>query len=180
MLWNWAFFMSTFSMIGSAPTRLLQHLPEKDNDVEYDERRINMALKLFLRPVDKGVRSGGKVKHRRISRSMLWVWQCPAMLMSYSWVFCTFDCAERLRRDSRLTGFPVLVGYALHVLSPVFGPSLGEVSSTVCSCPYLALGFRTHPRLGCYCHDLWLRTARSQLCLLRRNVPVSLVWGHAL
>ena len=88
--------MSTFSMIGSAPTRVLQHLPEKDNDDGYDEHRTRMALNLFLQPVDKSVRSGGKVEHRRISRSMLWVWQCPAMLMSYSWVFCGFDANREL------------------------------------------------------------------------------------
>ncbi|KAF2650658.1 hypothetical protein K491DRAFT_608412 [Lophiostoma macrostomum CBS 122681] len=112
MLWNWSFFMSTFSMIGSAPTRLLQHLPEKDNNEKYDERTVKIALNLFLRPVDKSARAGGKMKARKISRSMLWVWQCPAMLMSYSWVL-------------------FLIGYALHVLSPVFSPSLGDVSSTV-------------------------------------------------
>lgn len=79
--------MSTFSLVGSAPIRLLQHLPDK-NDTEYDDHKIQMALNLFLQPPAKLANSNGETEHRRISRRMLWVWQCPAMLMSYSWVFC--------------------------------------------------------------------------------------------
>lgn len=79
--------MSTFSLIGSAPTRLLQHLPDKD-DTKYNEQNIQMALNLFLQPPTKPASSSGQMRHRQISRRMLWVWQGPAMLMSYSWVFC--------------------------------------------------------------------------------------------
>ena len=87
MLWNWSFFMSTFSLIGSAPTRLLQHLPDKDDTV-YDELKIQRALNLFLQPPAELASLSGKIGRRQISRRMLWVWQCPAMLMSYSWIFC--------------------------------------------------------------------------------------------
>ena len=92
--------MSTFSLIGSAPIRLLQGLPDEKNDAEkddaekddaekYDEHKIQMALNLFLQPPPaKLAPSRGKTQDRQISRTMLWVWQCPAMLMSYSWVFC--------------------------------------------------------------------------------------------
>ncbi|KAF2469611.1 uncharacterized protein BDR25DRAFT_304343 [Lindgomyces ingoldianus] len=87
MLWNWSFFMSTFSLVGSAPTRLLRHLPDEDG-TEYNEHKIQMALNLFLQSQAQRPSSSGKMERRQISRRMLWVWQCPAMLMSYSWVFC--------------------------------------------------------------------------------------------
>jgi hypothetical protein len=87
MLWNWSFFMSTFALVGSAPTRLLQHLPDK-HDTECDEHRMQMALNLFLRPRAKSGRPSGAMGHRGICGRMLWAWQCPAMLMSYSWVLC--------------------------------------------------------------------------------------------
>jgi hypothetical protein len=81
--------MSTLALVGAAPTRLLLHLPDK-SDTEYNEHKIKMALNLFLQPPTKiaGSGGGGKMEHRGISRRMLWVWQCPAMLMSYSWLFC--------------------------------------------------------------------------------------------
>lgn len=83
--------MSTFSLIGSAPMRLLQHLPQHlpdEDDTEINRFKIKMALNLFLQPRAKLDGSSDKMGHRRMSRRMLWVWQCPAMLMSYSWVFC--------------------------------------------------------------------------------------------
>lgn len=80
--------MSTFSLIGSAPTRLLQHLPGKDDEeYKYNKHNIEMALNLFLQLRAKDDNASGKM-NRQISRRMLWVWQCPAMLMSYSWVLC--------------------------------------------------------------------------------------------
>lgn len=96
MLWDWSFFMATFSMIGSAPTRLLQHLPAADQK-DFDEVMTERALNLFLQPTCKSV----KGNPRKISRRMLWAWQCPAMLMSYSWI-------------------SFLVGYTLHMLTPAF------------------------------------------------------------
>ncbi|KAH8885993.1 hypothetical protein GQ53DRAFT_876283 [Thozetella sp. PMI_491] len=111
MLWNWSLFMSTFSLISSAHQRLLRHLPEKDN-LEYNGDKIRLALNLFLQPPVKPANLDTKMQPRRISKRMLWFWQCPMMLMHYSWVF-------------------FLVGYALHVLTPVFDPSQAETSSKV-------------------------------------------------
>lgn len=112
MLWHWSFFTSSFSLISSAHQRLLRHLPEKDDDLEYNEDKIRLALTLFLQPPLEPASPSAKVKQRRISRRMLWVWQCPTMLMSYSWVL-------------------FLVGYALHVLNPVFDPSQADISPKV-------------------------------------------------
>lgn len=106
MLWNWSFFLSTFSMIGSAPTRVLQHLPKKDQ-AHCSEDDIKCALNLFLQPL-----SAESTKHREISWRMLWAWQCPAMLMSYSWVL-------------------FLVGYTLHILTPIFDESQAQTSYKV-------------------------------------------------
>jgi len=111
MLWHWSFFMSSFALISSAHQRLLRHLPGKD-DLDYDEDKIMLALNLFLQPPLAPADLSAKVQPRQISRRMLWVWQCPTMLMSYSWVL-------------------FLVGYALHVLTPVFHPSQAEISPKV-------------------------------------------------
>ncbi len=111
MLWNWSFFMSSFSLISSAHQRLLRHLPEGESSDCSDEK-LQLALNLFLQPPVKPASLSAKPESRRISKRMLWIWQCPVMLMSYSWVL-------------------FLVGYALHVLTPVFGPSQAEVSSKV-------------------------------------------------
>ncbi|KAI9164086.1 hypothetical protein HJFPF1_05722 [Paramyrothecium foliicola] len=119
MLWNWSFFLSTFALISSAHQRLLRHLPkkeEKDCQVEFSDEKIKLALNLFLQPpphpTKLPTKNSPEPQHRRISIKMLWVWQCPTMLMSYSWVL-------------------FLVGYALHVLTPVFDSSHSEISSKV-------------------------------------------------
>lgn len=108
--------MSCFALISSAHQRLLRHLPKykedsEKHDLDYDLDKIPVALNLFLKPA---VRPGTATKQRPISLRMLWVWQCPAMLMSYSWVF-------------------FLIGYALYILSPVFDPTHSEVSWKVSS-----------------------------------------------
>jgi hypothetical protein len=112
MLWHWGFFMSVFALISSVPTRLLQHLPQKDDMFDFDDDKIRVALNLFLQPPMKPDGSGPATKYRRRSKKMLWVWQCPTMLVSYSWVL-------------------VLVGYALHLLTPAFRPEQAEVSLEV-------------------------------------------------
>lgn len=148
MLWDWSFFMAAFSMIGSAPTRLLQHLPETDQK-DYDGDKIERASNLFLQRVSKST----KGEKRNISRRMLWVWQCPAMLMSYSWVL-------------------FLVGFTLHILTPTFNKPQAQASWKVCE------DHVSYPRLSanllsgfCYhCVRLW--TDCSQLHLLRGDVSV--------
>ncbi|KAH6695326.1 hypothetical protein F5X68DRAFT_227306 [Plectosphaerella plurivora] len=109
MIWHWSFFMSCFALIGSAHQRLLRHLPGMDDDDSFDDERLDIALNLFLRPSEA---TAVETKHRHMSIRMLWVWQCPTMLMSHSWVF-------------------FVAGYALHLLSPIFDPALAEISPTV-------------------------------------------------
>jgi hypothetical protein len=108
MFWNWGLFLSLFALISSAHQRLLRYLPEKE-DQDFDDQQLEVALSLFLQPLVE--RSGQK---RRISRKMLWFWQCPTMLMSYSWVF-------------------FITGYALHLLSPLFDPDQADMSRKVSS-----------------------------------------------
>ncbi|KAI6340269.1 hypothetical protein MCOR25_011230 [Pyricularia grisea] len=116
MLWNWSFFTSCFALISSAQQRLLRRLPgPEDDDLVFPDEQVQIALNLLLQPVVRPP-GGGKEKGRRVSRRMLYIWQNPTMLMSYSWVM-------------------FIAGYALHILTPVFDPSQGEVSSTVCLSP---------------------------------------------
>jgi hypothetical protein len=109
MFWNWGLFLSLFALISSAHQRLLRYLPEKV-DQDFDDQHIEVALSLFLQPP-----VGQPGTKRRISCKMLWFWQCPTMLMSYSWVF-------------------FVTGYALHLLSPVFGSSRAKSSEEVSIC----------------------------------------------
>jgi hypothetical protein len=106
MLWNWGLFFSLFALISSAHQRLLRYLPERF-DQEFDDQQFEVALSLFLQPV-----IGQQRAARKISCRMLWFWQCPMMLMSYSWVF-------------------FVNGYALHLLHPVFDTSGAEESEEV-------------------------------------------------
>ena len=118
--------MSCFALISSAHQRLLRHLPEirkteEKEQLEYDKEKVPAALNLFLKPASV------TTKQRAVSMRMLWVWQCPTMLMSYSWVF-------------------FLIGYALYILTPVFDASQAEVSwkvatVTVCGCGLIVLNF---------------------------------------
>ncbi|TLD13524.1 uncharacterized protein PgNI_04889 [Pyricularia grisea] len=127
MLWNWSFFTSCFALISSAQQRLLRRLPgPEDDDLVFPDEQVQIALNLLLQPVVRPP-GGGKEKGRRVSRRMLYIWQNPTMLMSYSWVM-------------------FIAGYALHILTPVFDPSQGEVSSTVaiatlCGCALVVLNF---------------------------------------
>lgn len=115
MLWHWSLILSIFALISSAHQRLLRHLPSDKFQEPFDDDKIKLALNLFLSPP---VRPKGTNKNsssqptREISSRMVWMWQCPVMLMSYSWVL-------------------FLVGYGLHVLKPVFDPSQTHISKAV-------------------------------------------------
>lgn len=106
MFWNWSLFFSVFALISSAHQRLLRYLPQKA-DQDFNNEQFEVALNLFLKP--KAARNGNK---REVCRIMVWFWQCPTMLMSYSWVF-------------------FITGYALHLLSPVFDTSSAKTSKKV-------------------------------------------------
>ncbi|KAK4671616.1 hypothetical protein QC764_0097070 [Podospora pseudoanserina] len=125
MLWNWSLFLSFFALISSAHQRLLRRLPENSSD-ELSDADLAICLCLFLQPpAPPG--PGDRMFHRGISRKMVWFWQCPTMLMSYSWVL-------------------FLVGYAIHLLTPVFDASLAEYTTipaivTVCGCAIVVGNF---------------------------------------
>ncbi|KAK0666619.1 hypothetical protein QBC41DRAFT_280517 [Cercophora samala] len=129
MLWNWSLFLSFFALISSAHQRLLRLLPSDQSD-DFSDADLARCLSLFLQPpVPEPPGQGGKkgVVHREVSRRMVWFWQCPTMLMSFSWVF-------------------FLMGYTLHLLTPVFDVSLAELTTvpaivTVCGCAVVVANF---------------------------------------
>ncbi|KAK0744372.1 hypothetical protein B0T21DRAFT_87866 [Apiosordaria backusii] len=123
MLWDWSLFMSFFALIGSAHQRLLRRLPKEPSDLLSDSD-LARCLSLFLQPP---VAPGDKMFDRDISARMLWFWQCPTMLMSFSWVF-------------------FLAGYTLHILTPMFDASQAEFTRTpaivtVCGCALVVVNF---------------------------------------
>ncbi|KAK4170957.1 hypothetical protein QBC36DRAFT_350684 [Triangularia setosa] len=123
MLWNWSLFMSFFALISSAHQRLLRRLPEEPSDLLSDGDLVR-CLSLFLQPP---VAPGDKMFNRDISARMLWFWQCPTMLMSFSWVL-------------------FLAGYTLHILTPIFDASKAEFTGTpaivtVCGCALVVINF---------------------------------------
>jgi hypothetical protein len=115
MLWHWSLVLSIFALISSAHQRLLRHLPSDRFQENFDDGKIQLALNLFLSPpAHPKVLDRNSPKHarRRASLRMIWSWQCPTMLMNYSWVL-------------------FFVGYGLHVLKPIFEPSQTKISKTV-------------------------------------------------
>jgi hypothetical protein len=97
MLWHWSFASSVFSLISSAQLRLLDRIPS-DLGSGNGQRFLGLFLTLGTT--------------HRASWKMTWVWQCPTMLMSYSWML-------------------FLVGYAIHVLDPVTGGNREDMDKTV-------------------------------------------------
>lgn len=112
MLWHWTLTLSIFALVSSAHQRLLRHLPS-DKFQDFDDDKIKLALNLFLSPPVQTNASTRQPK-RRASWRMIWIWQCPTMLMSYSWVL-------------------FLVGYGLHIMKPIFEPVRTNTSRKVCS-----------------------------------------------
>ncbi|KAI0169921.1 hypothetical protein GGR52DRAFT_487888 [Hypoxylon sp. FL1284] len=128
LLWNWSLFLSTFSLISSAHQRLLRHLPKSEEDVAvFTDTKLQLALNLFLKPAVDVTDLDVEPPLRPVSSRMLWIWQCPMMLMSYSWVL-------------------FLVGYAVHLLTPVFDPSQADMSFkiaiiTISGCALVVVNF---------------------------------------
>ncbi|KAK4675227.1 hypothetical protein QC764_0075820 [Podospora pseudoanserina] len=152
MLWNWSLFLSFFALISSAHQRLLRLLPKDPSD-ELSEADLARCLSLFLQPpVPPG--KGDRMFQRGISRRMVWFWQCPTMLMSFSWVL-------------------FLVGYTLHLLTPVFDASLAEFNTVVSL--YFMLdphGSRvlSYRHIACHRYRVWLHICGCQLLFLCRAV----------
>lgn len=106
--------LSVFALISSAHQRLLRHLPT-DKFQDFDDAKIKLALNLFLSPpvpLKIPIRDAPGKYTRQASLRMIRMWQCPVMLMSYSWAL-------------------FLVGYGLRMLKPIFHTSQAEVSKTV-------------------------------------------------
>jgi len=100
VLWYWSLSLSIFSLISSTIDQLLEWLPsEQQEDMSEDRRKAVLGLLVEQH------RGELNLSPRWV---MVWVWQCPVMLMSWSWVF-------------------FYGGLLLHILTPVL-PSQGAPS----------------------------------------------------
>jgi hypothetical protein len=128
MFWNISLWCSTTSLISSALQRLLERLPDSQaNANRLGEQEVLRLLGLVLRPVggcalsaveqdhvERGVRQAQHDMRFETHHSLLWVWQCPTMLMSYAWVF-------------------FLAGFELYVLSPLIRLDVWNTDGYVCA-----------------------------------------------
>lgn len=120
IFWNWSLMASIFSLISSAQQRLLREFP-KDTSKDADRgssrgqpgdssvEEIQALLDLVLSWPPQGD-AESKPTERPLSFTMIWIWQTPMMLMSYAWLL-------------------FLLGYALHLLTPIFDGLAGDWSS---------------------------------------------------
>ncbi|KAI0151685.1 hypothetical protein GGR57DRAFT_179346 [Xylariaceae sp. FL1272] len=93
LFWHWGLVLSIFSLISSVQSRLLSVFPHPD--CGGNDQAASHVLDVVLRS-DHSPSSG----QRERSIALLWMWQCPTMLMSYSWLF-------------------FVVGYVIHILRPL-------------------------------------------------------------
>jgi hypothetical protein len=114
LLWYCSFFLSTFALISSAQQRLLELIPDFNlknlsaaelstlGDLVLVES-VNSTAAKKLKPCNGTPDADpehASQPQKEVSQKMIWIWQSPMMLMSWSWVF-------------------FLVGYCLYLLTPL-------------------------------------------------------------
>ncbi|KAI1267585.1 hypothetical protein F5Y18DRAFT_378192 [Xylariaceae sp. FL1019] len=112
LFWHWGLILSIFSLISSVQSRLLAEfpLPKCSGSDQAAVHVLDLVLRSEYSP-NSGLRER--------SIALLWMWQCPTMLMSYSWLF-------------------FLVGYVIHILRPLTSlgheltPAISIVTATGC------------------------------------------------
>jgi hypothetical protein len=113
LFWHISFWLSIFALISSAQQRLLERLPERHCNLSDDQIRKALPVLLKLsKPSTRDVESGCHSLYFEVDPKLIWVWQNPMMLMSFSWV--TF-----------------LVGYELYLLTPLIHQDSWTVESIV-------------------------------------------------
>jgi hypothetical protein len=114
LFWKCSLWLSIASLIFWVSQRLLEQLPDSPDNA-WDKEHLEHVLRLILRPCGAPkAKRDAKVDPREESLPtvkvtvhsweldpwMIWVWQSPMMLMSYSWV-----C--------------FIIGYGLYLLTPI-------------------------------------------------------------
>lgn len=122
--WHCSLSFSIIALISSAHQRLLERFPSTQEEADdLTECQLRAILRVFLRP--NRPRGSGDVDQERGAEAMesdgclVWVWQTPMMLMSFSW-------------------FWFLVGYVLYIMRPLIGHDMhstidSNMKSVVCS-----------------------------------------------
>jgi len=113
LAWHISVWLSVFALVSSAQQRFLEKLPNGPHDMP--DVQVRKTLRLMLKPSSTPTQitdSGPDRARLEADPKMVWVWQSPLMLMSFSWV--TF-----------------LVGYELYLLTPLIRQDVWTVESTV-------------------------------------------------
>lgn len=101
-------------MISSTQQRFLEQFPQSEDG--YNSEVIQILLELLLQPsinITFGdTENTPRQNNREISMHMLWIWQTPMMLISWSWMF-------------------FLLGLLLHILTPVIRRNEWTMDCTV-------------------------------------------------
>lgn len=117
----WSLSFSIFSLISSTIDQLLEWVPTPGDDT-LSERDCEAALSLLICPralfAASGTDLAQDLKLYRPKWSMVYVWQCPVMLMSWSWIL-------------------FYTGFLLSILTPVIPdasqPHETQVRSSLCA-----------------------------------------------
>ncbi|KAH8747401.1 hypothetical protein BGZ57DRAFT_935655 [Hyaloscypha finlandica] len=112
LFWNCSLWLSIFALISSAQSRLLEEFPESDQ-ASLAEIEVWRLLRFMLKPSTSSTAKTGlvDVEHANTEGEippkslgpnlwLIWLWQSPTMLMSFSWLF-------------------FLIGYEVYLLTPL-------------------------------------------------------------
>lgn len=135
LFWSCSLWLSIGALISSVSQRLLEQLPATRDVVWEDDRLEDVLSRLMFIGKTVSTSAGTTTQNQTppstlpISNTttrttteyfnhptMIWVWQCPTMLMSFSWLF-------------------FILGLWLHLLSPVINGHESLVRRNVCKTP---------------------------------------------
>ena len=87
----WSLLFATFSLISSTVDQLLECIPGLDDETFYRGDGLSATLSLFVHTRTSNLKNGSESspKSHKPKWAMAYVWQCPVMLMSWSWVYFT-------------------------------------------------------------------------------------------
>ena len=90
VLWYWGICFAFFSLVNSTITELLDLIPATNDTIaDAGDRSAVLPLIVSIRTSKNPGASLPSFEQCRPSWLMVYVWQCPVMLMSWSWV-CFF------------------------------------------------------------------------------------------
>lgn len=123
LFWYSSLWLSVFALVSFSQQRMLDqiHDPHHADDDEHWKRLLHLFLRSSRRNDNADVELGGGGSSLVPDRKLIWVWQNPMMLMSYSWAL-------------------FLLGYGLYFVTSLLPQSALDKKSEVVSIASIAIG----------------------------------------